>query len=155
MTDAILARGNKSRWRRGQSSTEFAIVAFAFFVLISSIMMMGEAVLAYNSIAAAADEAVRYAVANGPNSPSPASQSAIEAVAVNVAPQLNLTETTFNSNGTINYQGNVTATWITDSYISTREDCKVVVTYNYALKIPWMSAVTLQLTATSQMMASE
>jgi len=131
------------------------MVAFVFFLLVSSIMMMGEAVLAYNSISAAAEEAVRYAVANGPNSPSPASQSSIEAIAVNVAPQLSLTKTTFNSNGTILSQGNVTATWVTDSYISTRQDAKVVITYNYALKIPWTSAVTLHLTATSQMMASQ
>jgi Flp pilus assembly protein TadG len=131
------------------------MVAFAFFLLISSVMMMGEAVLAYNSISAAANEAVRYAVANGPNSPSPASQTAIEAVAANVAPQLKLTQTTFNSNGTIDYQGDVTATWVTDSYVSTKEDAKVVINYNYALKIPWLSSVTLHLSATSQMMASE
>jgi Flp pilus assembly protein TadG len=151
----MIGRRDKSRWHRGQSSTEFAMVAFVFFLLVSSIMMMGEAVLAYNSMSAAAEEAVRYAVANGPNSPNPASQTAIEGVAVNVAPQLNLTETTFNSNGSINYQGNVTATWVTDSYISTRSDAKVVINYNYALKIPWMSAVTLHLSATSQMMASQ
>ena len=151
----MLGRRDKSRWQRGQSSTEFAMVAFVFFLLVSSIMMMGEAVLAYNSMSAAAEEAVRYAVANGPNSPNPASQTAIEGVALNVAPQLSLTETTFNSNGSINYQGNVTATWVTDSYISTRSDAKVVINYNYALKIPWMSAVTLHLSATSQMMASQ
>ncbi len=105
----------KSRWPRGQSTAEFAQVALVFFLLIAAVMMMGEAVLAYNNIAAATEEAVRYAVANGPNSPNPATQQAIEAIAVNVAPQLHLTETTFNSNGSINFQGNVTATWVTDS----------------------------------------
>jgi Flp pilus assembly protein TadG len=151
----MLWRRNKSPWLRGQSSTEFAMVATVFFLLISSILMMGEAVLAYNSISAAAEEAVRYAVANGPNSPDPATQDAIESIAVGVAPQLSLTKTTFNSNGTVNVQGDVTATWVTDSYISSREDAKVVINYNYALNIPWLSAVTLHLSATSQMMASE
>jgi hypothetical protein len=98
---------------------------------------------------------VRYAVANGPNSPNPATQTAIEAIAVNVAPQLHMTESTFNSNGSVDYQGNVTATWVTDSYISTRQDARVVINYNYVLKIPWLSSVTLHLSATSQMMASE
>jgi Flp pilus assembly protein TadG len=146
---------DKSRWCRGQSTAEFGQVAVVFFLLLSAVMMMGEAVLAYNNIAAAAEEAIRYAVANGPNSPNPATQQAIEAIAVNVAPQLHLTETTFNSNGAISFQGNVTATWVTDSYISTRQDAKVVINYNYALKIPWMSAITLHLSATSQMMASQ
>jgi Flp pilus assembly protein TadG len=146
---------DKSRWSRGQSTPEFAQVALVFFLLIAAVMMMGEAVLAYNNIAAAAEEAVRYAVANGPNAPNPATQQAIEAIAVNIAPQLHLTESTFNSNGTVNYQGNVTATWVTDSYISTREDSKVVINYNYVLKIPWLTSVTLHLTATSQMMASQ
>ena len=146
---------DKSRWSRGQSTPEFAQVAVVFFLLIAAVMMMGEAVLAYNNIAAAAEEAVRYAVANGPNSPNPATQTSIEAVATNIAPQLHLTQTTFNSNGTVNFQGNVTATWVTDSYISTREDSKVVINYNYVLKIPWLTSVTLHLTATSQMMASQ
>jgi len=143
------------RFSRGQSSAEFAQVAVVFFLLLAAIMMMGEAVLAYNAIAAAAEEAVRYAVANGPNSPSPATQDAIEAIAVNVAPQLHLTKSTFNSNGSVNYQGNVTATWITDSYLATRQDAKVVINYNYSLRIPWTSPVTLHLSATSQMMASQ
>jgi Flp pilus assembly protein TadG len=146
---------DKSRWSRGQSTAEFAQVAFVFFLLLAAVMMMGEAVLAYNNIAAAAEEAVRYAVANGPNSPSPATQQTIEGIAVNIAPQLHLTKTTFNSNGSVNFQGNVTATWVTDSYISTRQDARVVITYNYAFRIPWTSAVTLHLSATSQMMASQ
>jgi Flp pilus assembly protein TadG len=146
---------HKSRWYRGQSSAEFAQVAVVFFLMLSAVMMMGEAVLAYNAIAAAAEEAVRYAVANGPNSPSPATQDSIESIAVNVAPQLHLTKTSFNSDGSINSSGNVTATWVTDAYISTRQDAKVVITYNYSLKIPWTSPLTLHLSATSQMMASQ
>jgi Flp pilus assembly protein TadG len=61
---------------RGQTFTEFAYVATAFLLLTTAVMMMGEAVLAYNSMSSAADEAVRYAVANGPNSPIPSATNA-------------------------------------------------------------------------------
>ncbi len=145
----MTAARESSHWSRGQMMTEFAGVASAFLLLLIAVMMMGEAVMAYNSMSNAAEEAVRYAVANGPNSPNPASQTAIEQVAVNVAPQLHLTIT---SGGTT---GNVTSSWVTDANISTREDAKVVINYNYALKIPFMTSVTLHLTATSQMMASQ
>jgi Flp pilus assembly protein TadG len=144
----IAARVN-SRWSPGQTATEFACVASAFLLFLTAVMMMGEAVMAYNSMSSAAEEAVRYAVAYGPNSPSPASQTTIEQVAVNVAPQLHLTATSGSTTG------NVTSSWVTDANISTREDAKVVITYSYVLKIPFMNSVTLHLTATSQMMAAQ
>src|SRR5208283_2501638 len=127
-----------SHWSRGQAAIEFAVSATALLLLMSAVMMMGEAVMAYNSISSAAEEAVRYAVANGPNSPNPASQTAIEQVAVDIAPQLHLTMT----NGDIT--GNVTSSWVTDANISTRQDAKVVINYNYVLKIPFMTSATLQ-----------
>jgi len=115
----------------------------ALLLLLSGVMMASEAVLAYNSMSSAAEEAVRYAVANGPNSPSPATNAQIQQVAINTAPEVPLTTS------------NVTVSWVTDSYISTRKDAKVIVSYSYPLKVPWMTTVTLHLTATSQMMASE
>jgi Flp pilus assembly protein TadG len=108
-----------------------------------AVMMMGEAVMSYNSMSAAAEEAVRYAVANGPNSPLPATTAQIQQIAINTAPQIPLTTS------------NVNVSWITDPSMATRQDAKVVVSYNYPLKIPWMSSVTLHLSATSQMMASQ
>src|SRR5580658_9080868 len=76
---------------RGQGAVEFSMVATACLLFLTSIMIMGEAVMAYNSLSAAAEEAVRYAVANAPTSPNPASQTSIEQVAVNLVPQLHLT----------------------------------------------------------------
>ena len=146
---------DKPDWSRGQSALEFSIIATAFLLMTSGVMMGAEAVMAYNSMSAAAEEAVRYAVANGPNSPVPASQTAIEAIAASVAPQLHLTQTTFDSHGNVASSGNVTATWVTDSNIATRKDARVVVSYNFPIKIPFMSTVTLHLSATSQMMASQ
>jgi len=133
---------------RGQGAVEFSMVATACLLFLTSIMIMGEAVMAYNSLSAAAEEA------NAPTSPNPASQTSIEQVAVNLVPQLHLTCTncTDTSGNTI-VSGNVTSSWVTDANLSTYQDAKVVITYNYALKIPFMSAVTLHLTATSQMLA--
>jgi|HubBroStandDraft_5_1064220.scaffolds.fasta_scaffold232862_2 Flp pilus assembly protein TadG len=144
----------KTLWSRGQSAVEFAMVATAFFLFISGVMMMGDAVLAYNSMSAAADEAVRYAVANGPNSSSPATQATIEQVAVSIVPQLHLTCTGCPGNSG---NGNVTSSWVTDTNMTASgwQDAKVVINYPYVLKIPFMSSVTLNLTATSQMMESQ
>ena len=113
---------------------------------------MAEAVMSYNSMSSAAEEAVRYAVANGPNSPNPADAKTIEGIAVAIAPQLHLSCTGCTGNPG---SGNVTATWVTDANLPSRQDAKVVITYDYNLKIPWMKKATLHLTATSQMMASQ
>lgn len=142
---------DKSR-SRGQSAVEFSMVATAFLLFLSGVMFMGEAVMAYNSMSSAAEEAVRYAVANGPNSLNPATQATIEQVAVNIAPQLHLTCTGCPGNSG---SGNVTSSWVSDPSLSGRNDALVVINYNYSLKIPFMSAVTLHLTATSQMLESQ
>jgi Flp pilus assembly protein TadG len=139
----MTAARTKSGWSRGQSAVEFALVATAFLLFLSGVMLMAEAVLAYNGMSSAAEEAVRYAVANGPNSPSPATTAQIQQVAINVAPQVPLTTS------------NITVSWITDANMATRQDAKVVVSYDYPLKVPWMTKVTLHLSATSQMMASQ
>ena len=134
---------------------EFACGATALMLFLSGIMMGGQAVMAYNNMSAAAEEAVRYAVAYGPNSPIPASADTIENVAVNAAPELHLSKTTFDANGNVSHSGNVTATWITDANLATRKDARVVVNYDFPIKFPFMTATTLHFTATSQMMASQ
>jgi Flp pilus assembly protein TadG len=142
----------RSGWSGGQTAVEFSMVATTFLLFIFGLLMTAEAVMAYNSMSAAAEEAVRYAVANGPNSPVPANQAAIEGIAVNVAPQLHLTCTACPGNsGT----GNVTSSWISDPNMSGRQDAKVVINYDYSLKVPFMSTHTLHLTATSQMLESQ
>jgi Flp pilus assembly protein TadG len=129
------------------------MVATACLLFLTSVMYMGEAMLAYNGMSEAAEEAVRYAVTNAPTSPNPASQTAIEQIAVNLLPQLHLTCTNCTVNGQTVTSGNVTSSWVTDANLSSYQDAKVVINYNYALKLPFMSAVTLHLTATSQMLA--
>jgi len=151
----MLAARAINRRTGGQTAVEFACSATVLLLLLFGIMMSAQAVMAYNSMSAAAEEAVRYAVAYGPNSPNPANADTIEGKAINIAPQLNLTKTTFDANGHVIHAGNVTATWVTDSNMATRQDAKVVVNYDFPLKIPFMSLATLHLSATSQMMASQ
>jgi Flp pilus assembly protein TadG len=119
------------------------MVATAFLLFISGVMMMAEAVLAYSSMSSAAEEAVRYAVANGPNSPAPATTAQIQQIAIGMVPQVHLTTS------------NVSVSWIADANLATRKDAKVVVSYDYPLKIPWIAHATLHLSATSQMMAAQ
>jgi Flp pilus assembly protein TadG len=139
----VNGRRKRSLWSRGQTAVEFSTVAATLLLFTFGVMMMGEAVMSYNSMSAAAEEAVRYAVANGPNSPVPATTAQIQQIAINTASQLPLTTS------------NVNVSWITDPTMATRQDARVVVSYNYPLKIPWMSSITLHLSATSQMMASQ
>jgi len=143
----------RSKYSRGQTATEFAMVATACLLFLTAILYMGEVMMAYNGLSAAAEEAVRYAIANAPTSPNPASQTSIEQVAVNLLPQLNLTCTNCVVNGNTITSGNVTASWVSDANLTGYQDAKVVINYNYVLKIPFMSSVTLHLTATSQMLA--
>jgi Flp pilus assembly protein TadG len=129
------------------------MVATACLLFLTSVMIMGEVILAYNGLSAAAEESVRYAIANAPTSPTPASQTTIEQVAVNLLPQLHLTCTNCTVNGVVVTNGNVTSSWVTDANLTGYQDAKVVINYNYAVKIPFISAVTLHMTATSQMLA--
>lgn len=119
------------------------MVATAFLLFLTGVMFMAEAVMAYNSMSAAAEEAVRYAVAYGPNSPAPATTAQIQQIAINTASQIPLSNS------------NVNVSWSTDANLATRQDAKVIISYDYPLKIPFMSKITLHLTATSQMMASQ
>jgi len=130
------------------------MVATACLLFLTAVMAMGEVIMAYNGMSEAAEEAVRYAIANAPTSPNPASQASIEQIAVNLLPQLHLTCTNCtDSHGNNITSGNVTSSWVSDANLSGYQDAKVVINYNYGLKIPFMSSVTLHLSATSQMLA--
>jgi Flp pilus assembly protein TadG len=131
------------RLQNGATMVEFALVASAFFMLIFGVIQMALAVFAYNSLCDAAREAVRYAMVHGPGSASPATTVQIQQVAMNVAPNLNL------------QTSNITVSWPSDSNIASLKDAQVTITYNYSFRIPFMSAVTLPLTSSSQMLVSQ
>ena len=131
----------RSRRRRqaGQSMVEFALSASIVFTLIISIMNIGYAIFCYHTIAYAARSAVRYAVARGPNSTTPATDAQIQQVAIASAPGVNLSTT------------NVAVSWTTDTRLTTMKDAVVTITMPYRIYMPPMS---LNLTSTSQMLAS-
>jgi Flp pilus assembly protein TadG len=127
----------------GVTAVEFALVATAFFMLIFGTIQMALAVSAYNSLSAAAREAVRYAVVHSPTSANPASTSQIQQVAISAAPALNL------------QTSNITVSWPSDTNIPSEDDAEVAISYNYRVKIPFMSAITLTLASSSQMLVSQ
>jgi Flp pilus assembly protein TadG len=137
------ARYERRHWQRGATMVEFGLIASAFFMLIFGVIQMALAVFAYNSLCDAAREAARYAMVHGPSSANPATTSQIQQVAMNVAPNLNL------------QTSNITVSWPSDSNLPSLKDAQVTITYNYSFRIPFMSAVTLPLTSSSQMLVSQ
>jgi len=137
---------DKRRRQSGQATmVEFGLVGAAFFMLAFATMQAAEAVFTYNSICEASREAVRYAIVHGPDSPVPSASpySDVKQIAINTVPNLSLS----SSNVTVNY--------ISDPKLPTKKDAQVTVTYNYALAIPFTTAGTWTLTATSQMLVSQ
>ena len=131
---------NRRRRQAGQNMVEFALSATIVLTIIITIMNVGYGVFCYHTIAYAARAAVRYAVVRGPNSATPATTAEIQQVAVNSAPGVNLTTS------------NVTVTWPADAKITTMKDAKVVVSMPYSL---YLTPVTMTLTSTAQMLASQ
>lgn len=127
----------------GQAAPEFAMIATVLFLLTFAIMALGSAVFAYNTMSNAAREAVRYASVHSSSSAFPANDSDIEQVAVNYAQGLNLE------------LSDVHVTWPSDPNQGMRSDVQVRISYTYNLKIPFMSAVALNLSSTSRMLVSQ
>ncbi|HTW86845.1 MAG TPA: TadE/TadG family type IV pilus assembly protein [Candidatus Binataceae bacterium] len=127
----------------GQTLTEFVLGASVFLLVLFAIIEMAIVVFDYNTISYAARQATRYAAALGPNSPTPATNAQIQQVAIGAAPGVALTNS------------DVAVSWVTDPNLSTREDAKVTITYPTTVSIPFTTTVVLNLTSTSQMMASQ
>jgi len=127
------------RRRAGQSTIEFAVAATVFPLLMFGLMELASAVYAYSTVNEAAQEAVRYALVNGPNSSSPATTAQVQAVAQQYAPGLNLT---------------TSVSYPADAYLPSQQDAKVVVTCTYPLNIPLIKTQNLTFTASYQMVIS-
>jgi Flp pilus assembly protein TadG len=126
----------------GQTLAEFAMVATLFFLLQFGIIEMGIVVFRYNTVSAAAREAARYAMVHSPTSQNPVTDDQIEAIAIGMAPFLNSTNFT-------------TPFFVTDPNLPLQQDAKVSITYNYTQNVPFMSAVTLNLTSSSRILVSQ
>jgi len=143
------------RTQRGQAATELALVISVFLLATFAITQMASAVLAYNTVCSVAREAARHAIVHGEGSGSAATitaqEAAIQQVAINAAPSLNLAPS------------NVAVTFPADTSVPSQLDAKVVITYNYKIDVPSLNAhyiitfspITFPLTATSQMPVSQ
>jgi len=122
---------------------EFALIASAFFILSFGIIEMASAVMAYNSVCDAAREAVRYAIVHSPTSANPATTAQIQQVAMNVAPNLGIT------------QSQITVSFPADSNLPSSTDAEVEISYPYTITIPFIPKMSVTLTATSRMLVSQ
>ncbi len=129
----------------GQTLGEFAQVATVFLLSLFAIVEMGIVIYRYTTVSMAAREAARYAVVHSPGSENPAGSGnfplTVQQFAVNFAPFLSTT--------------NVTVSYPTDPNLPQQQDALVTITYNYTQQIPFMSAVPLTLTSSSQMLLSQ
>lgn len=127
----------------GQTAVEFALVASLLLMLVFGIIELGLTVYDYNTVSSAAREAVRYAIVHSPTGPNPATTSEIQQVAINYAPDLNLSTS------------DITVTFPADANLPSEKDAKVVISHKYFVGIPFVKSATLTLTSTSQMLVSQ
>ncbi len=127
----------------GQAMVEFAMVVTVYLLLLFGIMMMTLSVYYYNTVCSAAREAVRYAIVHSPSSASPATTAQIQQIAINNAVNL------------VSSQLTVTVSWPADANLPSQKDAEVNVSYQYQLHVPFMSAVTMTVASTAQMLVSQ
>jgi Flp pilus assembly protein TadG len=128
------------RWNRGQTATEFAMIALPSLMLIFGIMVFGLAVYNYNFVSDAARDGVRYAIVHGASSTSPATATDITNYVLAEANGLNQNKLT------------VSTSWSPDNKPGSVVSVKV--TYNFQPLFP-MSATALPLSSSSQMVISQ
>lgn len=138
-----IASLSSTRKCAGQTMVEFAMVASLFLLLLFGVMQMALTVYNYNTVCSAAREAVRFAIVHSPASANSATTAQIQQVAMNEAVGLNSSQLT------------VTVSWPADAKLPLQKDAQVTVSYQYQLKIPFLSPVTLTLASTSQMLVSQ
>ncbi len=122
---------------------EFAMVVTVYLLLLFGIMMMTLSVYYYNTVCSAAREAVRYAIVHSPSSASPATTAQIQQIAINNAVNL------------VSSQLTVTVSWPADANLPSQSDAEVNVSYQYQLHVPFMSALTMTVASTAQMLVSQ
>jgi len=136
--------------------------ATVFLLLMFGIMEMAMAVNAYNNVCTAAREAARYAIVHSPTaagSPCPSSGcsaaelqsvcTAIQQQAVDYAPFL-------SQGGGGCTTGDINVSFTNPPPASPSQDYAVVqITHTYALNVPFMSAINLNLSASSKMLVSQ
>ncbi len=131
-----LAIGGES----GSVAVELALILPVFFLIVFGMLELGRVVYTNHTLAHAAREGARFAIARGSTSASPASPQDIEAAVKSKAATLDLdvlgVAVSYNPN---NNPGSVVT---------------VQVSYAYRIILPSLSPGPLQLTSTSTMMVS-
>ena len=131
------------RTTSGQALAEFTTAATVLILLLFGIMELALGVYYCNTVCSAAREAVRYAIVHSPTSPNPATNAQIQAVATNYAVNLNPANLT------------VSVSWPADASLPSQSDAQVQVSYNYQLRVPFLSPITMTVSSTSQMLVSQ
>lgn len=129
------------RLSSGQTLTEFALVLSAFLLITFGIIQMSRAIFSYNFVSNAARDATRYASVNGTKSQNPVTTSDVTTFVKNESPGIDPSQLTVNT------------TWNPDN--KPGSTVNVVVTYNFALFVPFFGQVTVPIGATSQMVISQ
>ena len=124
----------------GTTSTEFAIIASPFLLVLFAIVCFAQLIYDYNFVAYAAREATRYAAVHGSTSSSPASTTDVQNLVVGQASGLNSQKLTVNT------------TWSPDNHPGSVVN--VSVSYTYAFPVPMFGSNTINLSSRSQMVIS-
>ncbi|MGA2409963.1 MAG: TadE/TadG family type IV pilus assembly protein [Candidatus Binataceae bacterium] len=131
---------------RGQSATEFALVATAFLMLVFGVVDTARAIYCYNTVCYAASTAIRYASLNGASSSSPATSSTIQTLVMSLATGLDATSTCPVSGGSALC---ATTTWSPNN--SAGSTVKITVNYNFQPLAPFFSSAIIELSSSAQM----
>lgn len=131
---------HRRRREAGQSLVEFALSVMVLLILLLGTMNLTYGVYCYHTISSAARDAVRFAIVRGPNSASPATLEQIQQAAIRAAVGVSLTP------------DDVTASWPANPRLPGKRDAKVTIAHPYQLLL---MPITLTLTSTSQMLASQ
>ena len=153
-------------FRPGQTMTEFAIVATVLLLATFAIFNFGMVIYSYSMVTFAANDAVRWASVRGgtytpPNSstPSPATAGQVLTHVEQAMPTLSYTAATSTCpTDTTSGALEVCTQWSAvggNAVYSPGSIVQVQVEYNFPLTIPFLSPITLPLSAYAQMAISQ
>lgn len=125
------------RVQRGGTLVELALVLPVFFLIIFGILDFGRAIWAYNTIAYAAREGVRYAIVRGSVNVHPATANDIGQIVIGQANGLDPAKLT------------VTVTWLPNNNPGSK--VMVQAQYNYVSIVPLLNLGTITMKSTANM----
>lgn len=134
------------RTARGQTATEFAMIATALVILIFGVIDVAYAIYAYDTVCYAGSTAIRYASLNGASSSSPASRTSVQSLVMSMANGL---EARSQCPASAARALCANTTWNPNT--SAGSTVKIIVTYNFQPFGPFLPSAVLALSTTQQM----